>query len=335
MMDEKRQTDIDFVLTWVDGTDPAWQAQKAAYCSGDSQNAPAVRYRDWGLLRYWFRGVEACAPWVRKIHFVTCGQHPAWLRRDHPKLHCVDHREFIPAERLPLFNSAAIEMHLHRIPELAEQFVYFNDDMFLLRRVAPTFFFRDGLPRDAAILNPVQMVEPVAGLRAEINDLYLINRDFKPRQVLRKYRSNFFTPLYGKELIRTLLLSPYKFFPGFVIHHLPLSLTRSVMEEVWGRYPEALARTAGHRFRDHDDVNPWLFQYYQYVTGRFVPRSPSVGKMFEGPEFLPEMCRIVRNRAMDMICCNDSGDFSDFDRAGAELRAAFDSILPSKSSFEI
>ena len=49
---------IDFVIAWVDGSDPAWQAEKAQYRGGPVADASAVRYREWDTLRYWFRGVE-------------------------------------------------------------------------------------------------------------------------------------------------------------------------------------------------------------------------------------------------------------------------------------
>ena len=63
--------DIDFVVLWVDGNDPQWQAQKAKYQGKtlDDSNA-AHRFRDWGLMPYWFRAVEKFCPWVRKVHFV-------------------------------------------------------------------------------------------------------------------------------------------------------------------------------------------------------------------------------------------------------------------------
>ena len=84
---------IDFVIPWVDGSDPKWIAEKDKFDTQiqeastlDSSNA-ACRYRgDAHLLRYWFRGVEKCAPWVNKIHFVTCGQKPEWLNENHPKI---------------------------------------------------------------------------------------------------------------------------------------------------------------------------------------------------------------------------------------------------------
>ena len=70
---------------WVDGSDPEWQQKKARY-KGTPQQAASVRYRDWDILKYWFRAVETYAPWVRHIYFVADNQRPSWLNFDHPKL---------------------------------------------------------------------------------------------------------------------------------------------------------------------------------------------------------------------------------------------------------
>ena len=63
---------IDFVIPWVDGNDPKWKIEKDKYSptKADESNA-SNRYRDWGLLPYWFRAVEKYTPWVNKIYFVT------------------------------------------------------------------------------------------------------------------------------------------------------------------------------------------------------------------------------------------------------------------------
>ena len=59
---------IDFVVLWVDGADPQWQAQRQQFCPRESNNGDAGnRYRDWNLMRYWFRSVERFAPWVNRI----------------------------------------------------------------------------------------------------------------------------------------------------------------------------------------------------------------------------------------------------------------------------
>ena len=122
---------IDFVVTWVDMNDPKWKAVFAEY-SGKTENeknsVSDARFRDNGFLKYWFRGVEKFAPWVRKIHFVTCGQKPDWLDENHPKINLVNHSDFIPEQFLPTYNSVVIERYLHKIPDLSEHFVYFNDD---------------------------------------------------------------------------------------------------------------------------------------------------------------------------------------------------------------
>ena len=80
---------IDIVSPWVDGSDPVWQADHAKYRASKSADNHPARYREWGLFRYWFRGIEQNASWVRKVHLLTYGHLPAWLEPDHPKLHIV------------------------------------------------------------------------------------------------------------------------------------------------------------------------------------------------------------------------------------------------------
>jgi hypothetical protein len=73
-MEQTSSPQIDFVITWIDMNDPKWQQEFALY-SGKIDNTKneisEARFRDYGFLKYWFRGVENFAPWVRKIHFVT------------------------------------------------------------------------------------------------------------------------------------------------------------------------------------------------------------------------------------------------------------------------
>ena len=104
---------IDFVLTWIDGADPEWQQERATYESGQRNIENGVaRYRDWGTLKYWFRGIEHYAPWVNKIYFVTWGHIPPWLNTENEKIQVVKHHEFIPEEYLPTFSANPIELNL-------------------------------------------------------------------------------------------------------------------------------------------------------------------------------------------------------------------------------
>ena len=115
------------------------------------------RYRDWEILKYLKKrmiekGVlQQYAPWVNNVYFVTCGHLPAWLNTECPKLQIVSHKDFIPEKYLPTFNSHSIEWNFHRIKNLSEHFVYFNDDMFLLKSIAAEDFFRNGRPVDMMI----------------------------------------------------------------------------------------------------------------------------------------------------------------------------------------
>lgn len=132
---------VDFVILWVDGRPSGRQVK---------QNILPIKDRcfrkplsgEWENLKYWFRGVEKFAPWVNNVYFVTCGHYPEWLNLEHPKLRFVKHEDFIPKECLPTFSSRPIDMNLHRIEELSEHFVYFNDDMFLIDKVEKTDFFQ-------------------------------------------------------------------------------------------------------------------------------------------------------------------------------------------------
>ena len=108
-----------------------------------------------GTLKYWFRGVENYAPWVKQIHFVTCGHLPEWLNINHPKIHIVNHKDYIPEQYLPTFSSHVIELNMHRIPGLSEHFVNFNDDVFLTQPVKPEDFFQDGKPLICSLGNPL------------------------------------------------------------------------------------------------------------------------------------------------------------------------------------
>ena len=122
---------IDFVIMWVDGSDPKWLQEKNKYSTNKIDVDDAInRYRDMGTLKYWFRSVEKYTPWVNKIHFITCGHLPDWLNTNNPKLNIVKHEDYIPKEYLPTFSANPIELNLHRINELEEKFVLFNDEIF-------------------------------------------------------------------------------------------------------------------------------------------------------------------------------------------------------------
>lgn len=326
---------IDFVLTWVDSNDPIWQNEFYSYLP-DSQwtdETSFIRYRNWENLRYWFRGVEKFAPWVNKVHFITCGHVPDWLNLKAPKLNIVKHSDYIPAEYLPTFSSRPIILNLHRIEELSDHFVCFDDDCFLIDKVEPERFFRKGLPCDKAALNALCPTSLFS--HNIISDLCVINSSFKKHEVLLKNFWKWFSPQTGNKLLRTLFLLPWRGFPGFYDHHLPQGYLKNTFKEIWEKHEDILLRTTASRFRSIADVNPWLVRYWQLASGNFVPLNVQKGSAYFSilDHTLDEIVNTIEYQKKRIVCLND-GEVSSFEAAKNQINDAFHKILPEKSSFE-
>lgn len=193
-----KESAIDFVIPWVDGNDPEWRREKNMYSGNNTsfsseKDIRDERYRDWDNLQYWFRGVEKFAPWVRKIHFVTWGHLPKWLNTKHPKLHIVNHTDYIPAQFLPTFNSHTIEWNFHNIEGLSQNFVYFNDDIFVLQKVEPKDFFKHGKPVDMLALQPdVANADDQVMPYIYLNNAMVLAKYFDKRSNMKKTARSIF-----------------------------------------------------------------------------------------------------------------------------------------------
>ncbi|HIU33015.1 MAG TPA: Stealth CR1 domain-containing protein [Candidatus Pullichristensenella excrementigallinarum] len=331
---------VDFVMPWVDGGDPEWRRVMHAY-RGDTYDEAEeqARYRDWDNLKYWFRGVEKFAPWVRRVHFITMGHLPAWLNPENPKLHIVRHEDYIPEEYLPTFSANPIELNLHRIADLSERFVYFNDDTFILRPVSEDLYFRNGLPCD--YFGYTQHYCPSeAGLQYMhilVNNAAYVNLHFNKRACQKAHWRKFLSPKYGwKRNLRTLYYWGLKNFTGFSIPHMPTAYLKKTYEEVWEKAPGILERTSAHRFRTFEDVSHNFFRCWRLVKGEFYP-FPMQGRHFSlssNPQKNEEIARVIRSQQEPMICLNDVVADFNFETEKQRMIAAFESILPEKSSFE-
>lgn len=324
-----KQDAIDFVVTWVDGNDPAWQADKAKYSPVNADVRPN-RYRDWDQLQYWFRAVEKYAPWVNKIHFVTWGHIPQWLDTGNPKLHIVKHSDFIPEEYLPVFNSTAIEVHLHRIPGLSEQFVYFCDDFYLMQPCKPTDFFKNGKPVDMAELAPPQPHRNDAYYYHLFND-YSLYRPYATKKTLLRHVFKFCNWRYGAVAVRNMfhLLAHNIYFRP---RHLCIPILKSTMETVWADNGEVLEQTARSRFRQITNNSPYLFRCYQFVTGNFCPGNIK-GAILQTND-IARSKRIIEQGRYKFICMSDVSDVESFENDKKAINASFEKVFPERCSFE-
>lgn len=325
---------IDFVVTWVDGSDLEWLKEKEKIVPNSIEDAK--RFRDWELMKYWFRGVDKFAPWVNKIYFVTWGHVPKFLNLDHPKLVIVNHEDYLDKESLPTFNSNAIELSMHKIEGLQEQFVYFNDDTFLIKKVNPVDFFKDGLPADVAILNPIVAKTKGSISNVMLNNMGIVNEHFDLHKAIRKNPTKWFNSKYGKLNILNLLFFPWNRAVGLYQQHLSSSFLKSTFYKLWEIEADSFLETTNRKTRDNKlDINQWLIKKWNILSGEFTPRSIHFGKyiMINSLEDIHRFSNSVNSKKTKMVCLNDHVS-QDLDEIIKQTQSIFESVLPEKSSFE-
>lgn len=308
--------EIDLVYLWVDGSDPNWQAKKLRYTgvlSDNSETNNKGRYISNDELRYALRSAVKHAPWIRRIFIVTDDQRPSWLDTSGPGIQVVDHREIMPHEILPCFNSSVIEYFLYRIPGLSEHFLFANDDMFFNAGLPPSFFFAgDGYPVIRLKRKPLGKWHH--RLKALVGK--------KPGQ-------------YAQKILDASLLVEKKFgkyYPGVPHHNIDAyrkSDYRKAVEEV---FDEQVKRSMHHRVRSFGDMHRSAFSYYALAIGhghlKYVGRNEASRMLAYKHDFVKYMRR-YRPR---LFCLNDNQRVSDADRL--KIKPFLEKLFPERSAFE-
>ena len=292
---------MDIVITYVNGLDPIWQRDYEKYT-----NQPILekRFRDWGTLRYLFRGIAENMPFIRKVHLVVSheSQVPEWINRD--EVHVVLHKDIIPAEFLPTFNCNPIEMHLHRIEGLDEEYLYFNDDMFPMCKCEPTDFFCQG-----------------RGFLGIYHHLFAWD-------MFKKICRNS-DRLARKSL--GLKASPFFLRPQHICSPMFKSECEALYEKV---YAEA-AKTSSNRTRTDEDLNQYLFLDYLYLKGKLVNKRLSKKHFSVGVVSVAKLHKFITKPSHKLVCIND---VQLPDERYAELREvqlrAFEERFPQMSKYE-
>ncbi len=292
---------MDAVITYVNGLDPIWQQQ---YAKATNQPILEKRYRDWGFLPYQLRGIEVFMPFIDNVYLVvsTESQIPAWVNREN--LHIVLHKDIIPAEFLPTFNSTTIELFLHNIEGLSEQFIYFNDDMFPVAHLDSTTFFRQG--------------NIVMGFKK-----HYLAWDLYKQQT--KQSDRFARKVAG--IVRGMI--------GFIRpQHICTPMLRSANIHVFDTLKEELFLHITP-LRRKDNLNQYLYPDYLYYTGRAI-NSPIPTKHCSMAVYSADgIAKHIMYPKKEMICINDvSMSEKKQQTMQAILLAAFQQRLPKKSRFE-
>ena len=288
-------------MTYVDGRDPLWQED---YRKAVGPEMLDKRFRDWGTLRYHFRGLAEYMPFIDRIHLVVAreSQVPDWV--NHAAVNVVLHSDIMPADKLPAFNSSMIEMFLHRIPCLSERFLYFNDDMYTLQPCSEEDFFPGGKPAMGFARN------------------YLYFGDFR-------YLVHHSDSLAKKALGMPEGLSYVR------PQHTASPMLKSLCDEVYAKVePEIMASLSPLRTRAN--YNQYLFLDYMFYKGCAVNRRLSNRHFSLAAHSIDSICSFVRKPSAKMACINDVHMSEEkFLACREKLLAAFREALPDKCRFEL
>jgi hypothetical protein len=123
------QKPIDIVYTFVDPSDKDWQKKYYTY----NKKIDTTRFDFLSeQICFSLKTIEKYMSWINKIYIVTDNQkfktQSEFLKN---KVIWVDHKDIIPDNFLPTFNSMTIESFLWKIDGLSDFFLYMNDDIFL------------------------------------------------------------------------------------------------------------------------------------------------------------------------------------------------------------
>ena len=291
------------------------------------------------MMQYWFRAIETYAPWIRKVHFVTWGHLPKFLNPEYEKIHIVTHRDIIPEDALPTYNSGGIEMNIYKIEDLAEHFIFFNDDIFLTRPCSPDDFFdvKTGFPRVKAIEMPLRFVGIHPWQTVVSNDMGCINSVLKKHDAPFRIGKNISRCYSLKENIRN-VISRFAFpeyFLGYKNYHGPIPLLKSTGIRLSHELAGPFHDTIYHRFRQDTDINNWMVHWYQAASGDFSPKKTNNIYFSATSSNAAAIAKIIRERSEESICINDGDDLENWEEIAKTIREAFSEALPAKSGYEL
>ena len=320
---------IDLVYLWVDGNAPELK-QKRLYWQnqyGEKINPQATdkcRFIDNQELKYSLRSVEKYAPWINNIFIVTDNQIPEWLNTNNEKIHIIDHKDIMPPEALPTFNSVAIETCICNIKNLSEYFLFANDDMFFADYTEPSFFFTEKGYPIFRVGTPItkKHLEDCNYFRMIKNSYDLIEKEFG-------YKLNY-EPHHN--------IDPYR---------------KSDIIKCNKLFKEEIEKTTFSKFRSDTDVQRVLYSAYACAIkegklkklSRFDWELPLYKKLFKlitlnlkkdsayfgaGDD---RMFKKIKKYKPNLICINDYDEVSDTERAG--IKPHLEKLFPEKSQFEL
>lgn len=305
--------DIDLVYLWVDGNAPKWQAKKKAFTGKTDENSDINckgRFFDNDELKYSLRSVEKYAPWIRNIFIVTDEQTPKWLNTENPKIKIVDHKEILPPQSLPCFNSSVILHFLCKIPGLSEHFLYADDDMFFNKNVTKsTFFTANGLPIFRLCFRPFRKLT----LLFKGKKVSTYNRRIQNAAKLVEKK-------YGK------------YYNGKPHHNIDSYLKSTCLHTIEQVFKEEIEATLSNHLRTENDIQRSLYSYVALAQKQGYLKHSTKKFAFHFHIDNNNHYTKLKKYNPTLFCMNDSQYANDEDRIKA--KEFLENRFPEKSQFE-
>lgn len=279
---ETPQQEIDLVVPMVFPSDPVWvdslKRTREEMHRFDSEDEKSKRFRSWGLEKLMIQAAMKSMSWIRKVHILLSGetQKQPWMTGEKIAVHY--HADFMPQDVLPTFSPMAIELYLHRIPDLADRFIYANDDMFAVGDLKLTdFFTEDG---KAVWMPDIELNNRNAFHRMCNKGLQLAAQDAGKEPFSDKY----------------VWLTGHGFSP----------LLKATIADVWSRHEKELTE-ASLRFRDSESLNQYLWLYCQMLRGECVKDRHKIAFLTTNASE-KDVQRAFDQKTAKVVCVNDLGD---------------------------
>ncbi len=256
---------IDAVITWVDGSEPNYKLK----LEENLKNKKIInrQYTQANEIDFCVASIIKFAPFIRKIFIVTDKQKPKFSRIRHmvslEKIEIIDHEEIFRdnLDCMPSFNIRSIDALLFKIKNLSDKFIYFNDDMFLIRETNKKDWFKDNkavLTGSWAKTYNKQLIKTISH---KIKNLLNIRPSFNAAQSKAANIVGFHN----------------KYFKSF---HCGRPQIKSVIKDFYNKNPQRLTNQIKYKFRNGRQYMPYSLCWHLLIKENLYVES-STNKLVE------------------------------------------------------
>lgn len=252
MKDTEQNMEVDAIIPWVNGNDKNWQKKLNEYSDikiDFNKKKESVRFNSIGEIDIAIKSIIQHAPFFKNIYLITDNQKPDSFDKLYElanlsgiNLKIIDHKVIFRdyEEYLPCFNSTSIITLLHRIPNLAEHFVLFNDDTFVMRDTIISNYFKDGFPVLRGVWQKYYEDQKLRTFYNNFINSTKINKKHKKATLKKSMQA-------GAKLAKDKKNVYLRRF------HTPISMRKSTLEHYFEANEEILKNNIKYRLRDNDN----------------------------------------------------------------------------------